>query len=725
MQKTLIHDNPVSFHDNNLQHHLIHFQLSLIGQLSLKEIGKDIITLTDESEITITPPSKNDQYAYELLVTNTEFQENKHTWNTLLFPISSESQFRIIISNGITYIVWERNRQFFLFEILIDANNKKNKEPFLKCLSECIVSSDFQMSLTYASQEESVNSVILVNNNVSDINKYLEENYQHYMQSKPSTTTTALNDVDDLSNQLMQGVVLSNRTVSSKRLKQPLCSINGYLYNYNHSTDTVFKLIDQQCKLCIYLYDVNTYQYVLTIEHGDDVLDIFDYIDNKFQYSFSEKEILWLTNDNENKQLQSSALSFIFENENSIDTFKSLLIKCKYENATKASIDQLNQDDISWLNKENIRESQNNSVDLQDIITDVDFDNNFNETTSNNTIKNKFTTQAYIHDRTFSIRDDNSISVYKTIENEGGYLNLLMNLPPVQDYTYNKPISLRNGQMFNSDTNILFLDKYNPNIIYQYDIPTTKIVSEWEVNTNTSNNDILNISLQNKMAQMSDNPIVYGVNGQNIFALDSRLNKKNKVVDIKTYKTNPLLQCIATTDKGYIVVGSEKGEIRLFNDLSKNAKNVFPCYGDAIKGIDVTTNGKYVLATCDRYLMVIKTEDKKGTNGFENRLGKDKAAPITLKVNPFDLEKYHISKMVYTPAKFNVNNKGESIIITSLGEFVIVWNFNKIKNGVYDCYKIKHVGQYVIDNHFKYNKDQIVVTMDTKLGIQNQKLEFK
>ena len=252
MQKTLIHDNPVSFHDNNLQHHLIHFQLSLIGQLSLKEIGKDIITLTDESEITITPPSKNDQYAYELLVTNTEFQENKHTWNTLLFPISSESQFRVIISNGITYIVWERNRQFFLFEILIDANNKKNKEPFIKCLSECIVSSDFQMSLTYASQEESVNSVILVNNNVLDINKYLEENYQHYKQSKPSTTTTALNDVDDLSNQLMQGVVLSNRTVSSKQLKQPLCSINGYLYNYNHSTDTVFKLIDQQCKLCIY-----------------------------------------------------------------------------------------------------------------------------------------------------------------------------------------------------------------------------------------------------------------------------------------------------------------------------------------------------------------------------------------------------------------------------------------------------------------------------------------
>ena len=342
----------------------------------------------------------------------------------------------------------------------------------------------------------------------------------------------------------------------------------------------------------------------------------------------------------------------------------------------------------------------------------------FTETPSVNT-NNKFTTQAYIHDRTFSIKDDNTITVYKT-NDTNGTLTALMSLPAVKHYNTTTDISLKNGQMFLSDTNMLFLDTMNPNVIYQYDIPSAKIVSEWEVNTGTSHNEILSISLQTKMGQMNNDPIVYGVNNHNIFAMDSRLNKKNKLTEIKSYKTNPLMQCIASTKQGYFVIGSNNGEIRLFDSVGTNAKNLLQCYGDAIRGVDVTVDGRFVLATCDRYLLLIKTEDNKGKNLFTHRAGKVKPTPITLKVKAFDLERFRISKAKYTPAKFNVNANGESIIITSLSEYVVVWNFNKIKKGVYDCYKIKQVGQYVIDNHFKYNKAQIVVTMNNKLGLQNQ-----
>ena len=705
-------------------------QLRLIGQLQLKEIGKQIITLTEECEVYIIEQDANikQQFMYELRVVNTEYEDNKDTWNNLSFPVSSESMFKLMETNGISCLIWERNRHFYIFEILIDQQNKKNKSSFLEYLSSCIVSADFQMSLEDAKSEECLNYVIINNGVVDNVDKYFEDNYAHYNKQ----TSNDNNDIDiqlnELNDDLIQMNTLSYRKVSSKINKQTtrcILSSNGLLFNYIEETDSVNKVFDGQCRLCIYLNDNRNYRYILTVESGDDMLIIFDYISNQFQYDSSDKEIMWITSDTENTQLRSKALSFFFENKNDVNTLKEILTKCNNESLYdiyQEEHEREHEHDNTWINnslssfsKDFIIFNDDNNIDDDD---EVDLNDEFTETPSVNT-NNKFTTQAYIHDRTFSIKDDNTITVYKT-NDTNGTLTALMSLPAVKHYNTTTDISLKNGQMFLSDTNMLFLDTMNPNVIYQYDIPSAKIVSEWEVNTGTSHNEILSISLQTKMGQMNNDPIVYGVNNHNIFAMDSRLNKKNKLTEIKSYKTNPLMQCIASTKQGYFVIGSNNGEIRLFDSVGTNAKNLLQCYGDAIRGVDVTVDGRFVLATCDRYLLLIKTEDNKGKNLFTHRAGKVKPTPITLKVKAFDLERFRISKAKYTPAKFNVNANGESIIITSLSEYVVVWNFNKIKKGVYDCYKIKQVGQYVIDNHFKYNKAQIVVTMNNKLGLQNQ-----
>jgi hypothetical protein len=123
-------------------------------------------------------------------------------------------------------------------------------------------------------------------------------------------------------------------------------------------------------------------------------------------------------------------------------------------------------------------------------------------------------------------------------------------------------------------------------------------------------------------------------------------------------KSAPALSCMATTENGHMVMGSRKGEIRLFSDktfsrdidplarLKPRAKTTLPglggtssvlfrssscrfCTGptlafflvracaDPIIGIDVTADGKWILATCRNYLLVASTALERGTTGFE------------------------------------------------------------------------------------------------------------
>lgn len=62
------------------------------------------------------------------------------------------------------------------------------------------------------------------------------------------------------------------------------------------------------------------------------------------------------------------------------------------------------------------------------------------------------------------------------------------------------------------------------------------------------------------------------------------------------------------TGDGYVVVGAEDGKIRLYSEKSLTRANTsIPGLGAPITSVDVTYDGKWVLATTDHYLMVVKT----------------------------------------------------------------------------------------------------------------------
>ena len=64
--------------------------------------------------------------------------------------------------------------------------------------------------------------------------------------------------------------------------------------------------------------------------------------------------------------------------------------------------------------------------------------------------------------------------------------------------------------------------------------------------------------------------------------------------------------------EGCIAVGSQDGQVRMYNDKNVGtiAKTAIPGLGLPITAIDATYDGKWVLATTDRYLMVVNASFK-------------------------------------------------------------------------------------------------------------------
>ena len=84
---------------------------------------------------------------------------------------------------------------------------------------------------------------------------------------------------------------------------------------------------------------------------------------------------------------------------------------------------------------------------------------------------------------------------------------------------------------------------------------------------------------------------------------------------------------LATTEGGFIAVASEKGDLRLFDRVGIRAKVILPALGEPITGLDVSADGRWILATCSTYLLLIDDQIKQGKNegqlGFLKSFGKD------------------------------------------------------------------------------------------------------
>lgn len=231
---------------------------------------------------------------------------------------------------------------------------------------------------------------------------------------------------------------------------------------------------------------------------------------------------------------------------------------------------------------------------------------------------------------------------------------------------------------------------------------------------------------------MTDQQTFLGLSKNAMYRVDPRL-AGNKLVDtdMKQYASKTGFTTAATTEKGYIAIGSEKGDIRLYDRLGVIAKTTLPALDSNISGLDVSADGRYVLATTKTYLLLIDTLQKdgkfEGKLGFERSFPKDsKPQPRRLALTPSHVAQFqHETKapISFTAAKFNTGpDTKETTIVTSTGPFVISWSLNRVMKGQKDPYSIKRYSEEVKADNFRFNSDMgIIVALPNEVDVVMKK----
>ncbi|KAI4199509.1 MAG: hypothetical protein LQ350_004575 [Teloschistes chrysophthalmus] len=319
---------------------------------------------------------------------------------------------------------------------------------------------------------------------------------------------------------------------------------------------------------------------------------------------------------------------------------------------------------------------------------------------------------GYKHDRSFVIRGS-KIGVFKHTPNNN--LEFSTNISKVET-PGGKLFSPKKVMLHAEDTDMILQSEANPNSLYRMDLEYGKVVDEWKVHDDIQ---VKNFAPEKKFSQMTGEKTFLGMSHNALYRIDPRLSG-NKMVesDLKQYTSKNAFSTAATTEKGYIAVASEKGDIRMFDKLGLRAKSQLPALGDPITGLDVSADGRWVLATCRTYLLLIDALQKDGKNegklGFEKAFAKDsKPQPRRLTLQPSHVAQFQYetkAALAFTPARFNtgVDDK-ETSIITATGPFIVTWNVKKVLDGKRDPYTIKRYEEEVKADDFKYGSDKNVI----------------
>jgi hypothetical protein len=203
------------------------------------------------------------------------------------------------------------------------------------------------------------------------------------------------------------------------------------------------------------------------------------------------------------------------------------------------------------------------------------------------------------------------------------------------------------------DTKMILMNPNEPHSLYNMDIERGKVVEEWKIHDNIT---VDHIAPDNKFAEMTPEQTLVGASHNALFRVDPRVSG-NKMVDsqYKQYAGKNKFSGVTTTATGKLAVASEKGDIRLFDSIGKNAKTALPPLGDPIVGIDVTADGRFIVATTKTYLLLIDTLI--GDGKYAGSLGFDRSFPANAKPIPrrLQLRNEHVAYMnheiSFTPAR--------------------------------------------------------------------------
>ncbi|KAK7992278.1 hypothetical protein PG988_001072 [Apiospora saccharicola] len=357
-------------------------------------------------------------------------------------------------------------------------------------------------------------------------------------------------------------------------------------------------------------------------------------------------------------------------------------------------------------------EEEEEEVGIRNEEYDTDEEQDDFETQPKDGNTNKAIAVGYKHDRSFVVRGS-QIGVFK--HTPANNLEFSTNISKIET-PKGTLFSPKKVMLHNEDRNMILQNDKDPNKLYRMDLEYGKVVDEWNVHDDIP---VVTFAPENKFAQMTHEPTFLGIGSNSLFRVDPRLSG-NKLVDsqLKQYASKNDFSAISTTEKGYVAVASNKGDVRLFDRLGINAKTHIPALGEAILGLDVSADGRWVLATCRTYLLLVDAMQKSGKNegklGFEKSFAADsKPQPRRLALTPEHVAQfaYETGKPVtFTPARFNTGHAGEETsIISATGPYIINWNMRRVLRGHKAPYFIKRYTEEVKADDFKFGTDENVL----------------
>ncbi|EPY50504.1 Vid27 family protein [Schizosaccharomyces cryophilus OY26] len=507
----------------------------------------------------------------------------------------------------------------------------------------------------------------------------------------------------------------------------------------------------------LYLFD--SLEEIFVLQSKDAEACIYDLGDWNYWFTLTSKERKWLKQSVESKMnpvFSFEHLSFIwnyydeigtafswllrFSNQEEMDKFQKILMRALWENLNQQKWLKIKDDEREYVRdafyeddempdaeSEEDEEAMRRQLQLGDSEEESEYETRdsfteFSESeeseidesrwrkeTENE--KNSILAVGYKNDRSYVARN-NRIGVFKHVDDGLKFDTSINNLSKPNG----KPLQPSKILLHNQDSSIVFQTEDSPHHLYHMDVEYGKVVDEWKIHEDVP---LVAMAPDNKFAQMTAEKTLVGLSNNSIFRIDPRV-EGNKLVaeEFKQYATRNHFSTAATTEKGYIAVASDKGDIRLFDRLGINAKTALPALGEPIIGIDVTADGNWVLATCKTYLLLIDARIKEGRNagklGFERSFNKDsKPKPKRLQLSP-----QHVAMMQgeleggvsFTTAKFNTGiDAQETSIISSVGPYLISWNLDFVKRGKTDKYKIRRYQANIQAEDFRFGTDKNMI----------------
>ncbi|GAV53161.1 hypothetical protein ZYGR_0AI04430 [Zygosaccharomyces rouxii] len=324
---------------------------------------------------------------------------------------------------------------------------------------------------------------------------------------------------------------------------------------------------------------------------------------------------------------------------------------------------------------------------------------------------NKSLTVAYKNDRSYVVRD-NKIGVFKTDIDGMDFVAAIKNISDLEG----KRINPDDPMLYLEDRNLILRDEKDKNKLFKMDLERGKVVEEW----GTGEKDVVQYGPTKKFDQLTAEQTVLGVSPRGLFKIDPRINTKNKVVqdESKDYATNTKFSSLGTTEDGYIAVGSEKGDVRLYDRLGIRAKTAIPSLGQPIRHVTVSANGRWLLCTCDSSLLLmdltVKTGKYAGTLGFKKSFpANENIKTYILNISPEHAS--YISTSTKKPIKFSKAyfntgiNQEEQTIVTSSGPFAISWSLKKILKRQRKPYTMRRYDSNIIEDNFQFGTDRNVI----------------